>query len=244
MPNKPYFRQTTPGIEALPEKFALPRHRHLRPYVTIALSGQFLETGYLGRLCATAGDVIVHPALDCHSNQMVSDGVKIIRLDWHTSYGAPGLYRIDNVDEVARAAETDLTHTTFLIREAIRSQPRVTPNRKNDWPDALAADLAHNPNLGINKWSVINGLAPATTSRGFAAAYGVPPKLFRAELRTRDAWLRIARTHDPLSAIAAETGFADQAHMTRWVHSLTGAPPSFWRVEGGGQPLSPPNAAR
>ncbi|HEU4731148.1 MAG TPA: helix-turn-helix domain-containing protein [Kofleriaceae bacterium] len=42
-------------------------------------------------------------------------------------------------------------------------------------------------------------------------------------------WLAIVRTRDSLAAIAAATGFADQAHMTRSVRALTGASPSAWR---------------
>ena len=44
-----------------------------------------------------------------------------------------------------------------------------------------------------------------------------------------EAWLAIARTHTPLAAIAADTGFADQAHMTRSVKDVTGASPGAWR---------------
>jgi len=44
----------------------------LRAYATVVLAGRFEESGYIGRVCASAGDVLVHPALDCHANQMVS----------------------------------------------------------------------------------------------------------------------------------------------------------------------------
>jgi hypothetical protein len=110
---------------------------------------------------------------------MISDGIS---LDWYSSYGAAGLYRLNHVDAVARAAETDLEYATCLVREATRACPCVTPNRKNDWPD-LAAELYRYNALDLCKLSVINRLTSATVSRGFAA-YGAPPKLFGAELRT------------------------------------------------------------
>ena len=225
----PYFRQTTPGIEFMPDKFTLPRHRHIRPYATIALAGEFLETGYMGRIRATCGDVMIHPPLDCHANTMLSESIRILRLDWQDSYGTPGLYRIDDPDEIARAAEKDVTHATRLLREALHTRKTVTPNRKNDWPDLLASQLRENVSLELTAWAESHGLAPETVSRGFSHAYGVTPKLFRAELRTRNAWLRIARTRDGLSAISAETGFSDQSHMTRWIQSVTGHPPTYWR---------------
>lgn len=214
----------------MPDKFVLPRHRHIRPYATIALAGQFLETGYTGRIHARSGDVIVHPSLDCHANKMVSDGIRIIRLNWHDSYGAPGLYRIDDPDAIACAAEKDVAHATLLLRESLRVGKLPTPNRKNDWPDLLASQLRENVSIELTAWAESHGLAPETVSRGFTQAYGVAANVFRAELRTRNAWLRITRTCDELSAIAAETGFSDQSHMTRWIGSITGHPPTYWRA--------------
>ena len=225
------FRRITPGIETLPAKFTLPRHRHLRAYATVVLAGHFEESGYVGRIVASAGDVLIHPTLDCHANEMVSAGVKLIRLHWPESYGAGGLYRVDETDALARAAEKDLRVATLLLREALKKRASPTAGQRNDWPDLLASDLARTASLEIGAWAEANGLARETVSRGFAAAYGVAPRVFRAELRTRAAWLRITQGSDGLSMIAAETGFADQAHMTRWIHNLTGAPPAVWRRE-------------
>lgn len=225
-----YFRQIRYGIDFMPEKFILPRHRHVRPYATVVLAGRFIENGYIGRICGGPGDVILHPSLDCHENEMLTNGIRIIRLEWHDSYDTPGLYRIGDMDSIARAAEKDVTFATSLLREELAKRRIVTPNRKNDWPDILAATLRHNVSLELTAWAESNGLAPETVSRGFAQAYGVPPKVFRAELRTRNAWLRITRTGDPLSSIAADTGFSDQSHMTRWIQGMTGASPSRWRA--------------
>ncbi len=230
MATTPKFREIKHGIEFMPERFTLPRHRHVRPYATVVLAGRFTENGYIGRVCAEAGDVILHPSLDCHENEMFTNGIGIIRLEWHDSYDTPGLYRIDDIDTIARAAEKDVTVATLLLRDELRKKKLVTPNRKNDWPDLLAANLRQNVCLELTAWAESHGLAPETVSRGFVQAYGVPPKVFRAELRTRNAWLRIRRTSEPLSAIAAETGFSDQSHMTRWIQSVTGTSPSRWRA--------------
>jgi AraC-like DNA-binding protein len=223
------FRQITPGIETLPCNFSLPRHRHLRAYATVVLAGSFEESGYNGRISATAGDVLIHPALDCHGNQMVSAGVKLIRLDWPDASGIGGLYHLDDVDEVARTAEKDVIEATHLLKRALREGCTLSPGQRNDWPDLLLADLTKNASMAIGIWAEVNGLARETVSRGFAAAYGTAPSILRAELRTRSAWLRITRESECLCRIAAETGFADQAHMTRWINRITGAPPAVWR---------------
>lgn len=232
--DNPLFRRITPGIETLPDKFALPRHRHLRGYATVVLAGRFEESGYVGRLSASCGDVLIHPALDCHANEMVSAGVKLIRLHWSDAEGTGGLYRVDEVDALARTAEKDPYAAGVLLRGLLTKRKAPAPGQKNDWPDMLAAELAQRPSIEIGAWAATNGLTRETVSRGFASAYGVTPKVFRAELRTRAAWIRITQGIDRLSTIAAETGFADQAHMTRWIRSLTGAPPAVWRRESYG----------
>ncbi len=225
------FRRVTPGIETLHSSFSLPRHRHLRAYATVVLAGAFEESGYIGRIRATAGDVLIHPTMDCHGNQMVSAGVKLIRLDWYPGDGEAGLYHLDAVDAFARVAERDIVAARLLLEGALRKGCSSSPNQKRDWPDQLAEALARDSSLEIGTWAETNGLARETVSRGFTAAYGIAPVVYRAELRARTAWLRITRCSDGLSAIAADTGFADQAHMTRWIHRITGAPPAAWRGE-------------
>lgn len=237
---RPAFRGTRAGIETLPGRFDLPRHRHLRAYATVVLAGQFEESGYVGRIRASAGDVLIHPALDCHANQMVTSGVTLIRLDWpdlsNPDLSNPdlsntgGLYRVDQVDALARLAEKDVVEATQCLDGLLRAGQPPTPGQRRDWPDLLAADLARDATIEVGAWADAQGLARETVSRGFAAAYGTVPIVFRAELRARAAWLRITRGTDRLSTIAADTGFADQAHMTRWIQRLTGATPTAWRV--------------
>jgi AraC-like DNA-binding protein len=231
--NNSHFRQITPGIETLPCSFSLPWHRHLRAYATVVLAGSYEESGHVGRIQATAGDVLIHPALDCHSNRVISAGLKLIRLDWTDTSGIGGLYHLDDLDELARTAERDVLEATLLLEHVLRKESLPSPGRKNDWPDVLLMDLAKDAFTEIGAWAEVNGLARETVSRGFAAAYGIAPSVLRAELRARTAWLRITNGPDCLSRIAADTGFADQAHMTRWIHRMTGAPPSAWRRNAG-----------
>jgi AraC-like DNA-binding protein len=227
--NNSHFRRVTPGIETLPCSFSLPRHRHLRAYATVVLAGSFEESGYNGRIRATAGDVLIHPALDCHANLMISAGVKLMRLDWPDTSGVGGLYHLDNVDELARTAERDVAEATLLLKRSLRKSGLPSPGQRNDWPDLLLTGLARNASTEIGLWAEVNGLARETVSRGFATAYGITPSVLRAELRARTAWLRITRGSDCLCSIAADTGFSDQAHMTRWIHRITGASPASWR---------------
>ncbi|WP_043820590.1 helix-turn-helix transcriptional regulator, partial [Rubrivivax gelatinosus] len=66
--------------------------------------------------------------------------------------------------------------------------------------------------------------APATLSRGFAAAYGVTPARYRADLRLARALERLTGP-EPLVQLALALGYADQAHLSRAVRAATGMTP-------------------
>src|ERR1700678_1492031 len=133
MVDKSRFRKITPGIETFSNEFSLPRHRHLSAYATVVLAGNFEESGYNGRIHAKAGDVLIHPALDCHANARVSAGVKLIRLDWTDEGGAGGLYHLNQVDEIARTAEKDVIEAAQLLKHALREGGLPSHGQKNDW---------------------------------------------------------------------------------------------------------------
>jgi AraC-like DNA-binding protein len=225
------FRNIVPGLACLTDTLTVPRHRHLRAYATIIVSGALEESSYAGRVRAVPGDVLIHPDLDAHANHRISPTLKLIRLPWRDRNGIGGLQHLSNLDEIVRAAERDVHEATALLIAALDDGLPGCPGEQNDWPDRLAGDLGRNPSMSLGTWADAHGLARETVSRGFAKAYGIAPEVFRAELRTKTAWFRITRESERLGTIAAETGFADQAHMSRWVHRLTGLPPLAWRRE-------------
>ncbi len=66
----------------------------------------------------------------------------------------------------------------------------------------------------------------------FSAEYGVGPKALARVLRFERARGMLVRSDRPsLAAVAAECGYADQAHMVREWHALAGSSPSAWLAE-------------
>ena len=98
-----------------------------------------------------------------------------------------------------------------------------------DWPELLARALTCDPKISLGGWADDHALAPATVSRGFRQVYGISPNAFRMQARARLAWRRVLQGNVALASIAAETGFADQAHMTRTVQAITERTPGAWR---------------
>jgi len=222
------LREVRPGREFIPAGQGAPRHRHLDAYALVVVKGVVAQSNYAGRVVARAGDLLLQPTLDCHANALQSPGVEILRLPWDRMEGLGGLYRVRDLDALVRQAERDPLQAAAIVALEVAAAQRQRP--ADDWPDLLAGDLAADCTERLRDWSDRHGLRPETVSRGFAVAYGVTPARFRRELRTREAWLRITGSGERLSSIASETGFADQAHMTRAVSAMTGAGPRVWRA--------------
>ncbi len=216
------------GFERRPAWDALPRHRHRTGYLALVLDGSYEEAGDRGRLRVQPGDMLVHGAFDAHLNRFPASGARILNLVLPDGVTPPaGIMRPTDADTAIRIAKHDaVTAAELLIAGGV--PVGVTPL---DWPDKLAADLTEDPCLRISEWAEAHGLADATVSRGFRQVYGASPVAFRAQQRGRLAWSRIISADPPLADLAFALGFADQAHMTRTVRSITGAPPTLWRAE-------------
>lgn len=93
-----------------------------------------------------------------------------------------------------------------------------------------AADwLAHHPEAALGDLAERTGLSDRQLRRRFEAAIGYGPKTFQRIARFR-RWLDLAQAtpHEErrLVDLAAEAGYADQAHLTREVTRLAGDPPT------------------
>lgn len=200
----------------------MPRHRHEEAYVAVVLAGGYVEAGDRGRMRIEAGQAIVHERHESHRNEFFGQGAQVLNLPLHTSGMAWMQGQVSDADAVARLAERDPAEAIELLRATMR--PRAA--QLNDWPDALAKALGEDPCLNLTVWADAQGIAPASVSRGFRRAYGTTPKRYRLELRTARALRLLPAWAGSMAMLAAETGFADQAHMTRAIVEMTGLAPT------------------
>lgn len=216
------------GRHAAGERLA--RHRHAEGYVAVVLDGGYVEAGEGGRIRTEAGMAIIHHDWSAHQDGFGANGAHVLNLPLPAGL-TEGLVRLGDPDAVTRLAGRDPVAAADLVRDTAS----VTAAGPDDWPDLLAAALAADPALPIGDWADSVGLDPASVSRGFARAYGVSPKRFRLELRTRRAVRTLSGWRGTLAALAAEHGFADQAHFARAALALTGFTPSQLRGRALGQ---------
>lgn len=80
--------------------------------------------------------------------------------------------------------------------------------------------------------------------RAFRAAYGLTPSEYQRQLRLRAARRLLGQGH-PAARVAGETGFTDQAHLTRWFIRSYGVTPTRYRLSTGrDEPTPPPFGSR
>lgn len=212
------------GTDSWSAHCGIPRHRHDRAYAAVIVSGGYEESGSRGRYRVRSGDVLLHRSFDAHLDRFESQGAQIVNLLLEEE-PAFALGSVADPDAIARVAERD----AVAALDVLQMQLGPTELRVSDWPDLLARDLLDDPRLRLDEWAERHGLAPATLSRGFRKVFTISPAAFRAEARVQGALALIAAGDRSLAAVAADVGFADQAHMTRAVSAVTGQPPSHWR---------------
>jgi AraC-like DNA-binding protein len=204
----------------------LERHVHIVPYAALVISGSYEEAGDNGRFLVNAGNVLFHDAFEGHLNRFGSNGATILNLPVHPECSVKrGLRRVDDPDRVIRLAEKNWQDAVeFLLSVATVVEPQP-----NDWPEELAITLSQSPSLKLSKWAEEKALRPWAVSRGFYQVFGISPESYRGRVRARLALRLIQQTEMPMTAVATELGFSDQAHMSRSIKRLTGFPPQAWR---------------
>jgi len=94
--------------------------------------------------------------------------------------------------------------------------------------DLLHERLAEPPTLA--ELAAMTGLSQFALLRAFRAETGLPPHAYLIQLRVRRARLMLDDGLPP-AEVAALTGFADQAHLTRHFKRVVGVPPAAYQRE-------------
>lgn len=140
------------------------------------------------------------------------------------------------VDEVLALEEVVDTPTTRRLTRAARGDDRALQQLEAQWNEVPAAPrlrgvlawLNRHPDQDVARLAAATGLSTRQLRRLLSTHAGLGPKLLQRVFRCH-RFLRAAEAHRPtasLAALAAHCGYADQAHLSREMRTLTGLPPA------------------
>jgi len=143
-----------------------------------------------------------------------------------------------------------LTERLLLLLAEVVSRTAASPAPDHHRPArtdralaerARAAIAADHPSAGrLSSLAVLLGSSPYRLSRAFSRELGVSLTHYRNRVRITRALDRLEAGEPSLAVLAADLGFADQAHLTRTVRDHLGHTPSALRHSLASLTTAPP----
>jgi AraC-like DNA-binding protein len=130
-----------------------------------------------------------------------------------------------------------LSERTFALFGHIYANARVEPagqSHTRQLVESVVALLEEHMSDGgfrLESHAARFAMSYSALRQRFAAAVGVPPATYLAQMRMQRAQARLLVGHEPVKAIAAELGFPDQYHFSRRFKQLVGLSPEAFRRE-------------
>lgn len=226
-------------------------HSHEAPYFSLLLEGSYAERAADFAVRYEPYTVVFHDALTEHSDAIAAGGCRMFFVELLARWG-------DVVTETRRPAHlfemdggtpawlTLRLHREFLAGDA--ASPLTVESLLFDLCSYLseaAVDTAREPRwIARTEELVQASLSARVDLQALARAVGVNPshlcrtfRRFRRRtigeyvlgLRIQHACRSLTETRDSLSAIAQQSGFTDQSHLTRIFKRMTGVTPGSYR---------------
>lgn len=232
-------------------RMIVPRHVHENAYLCVVLAGGF-ELEARARLACPAGSVVAYPAGGPHANRFGDAQGRCVNLHvgetwlhdaalrgWLSDFRCATLgEHAASVRRLARelaardqAAALAVTAAAIeLVAEAMRAPPTSPAQGAiRRVVDLLESDLSNAPSLASLAREA--GLHPSHLARSFRAALGETIGEYVRRRRVELSLGALARPELSLAEIAADAGFADQAHFGRVFKRHFGTTPGARRRE-------------
>lgn len=137
-----------------------------------------------------------------------------------------------------RAADPDAAEAIDVLRAALLRRMAEGRNPAAGWltparlatVERLVADRMEQ-RIGVADLAAALGLSAGFLTLAFHDALGTTPHRHLLEQRLARARVKLAATGKAIAVVAAECGFADQAHLTRHMREAFGVTPAAYRCQ-------------
>ena len=220
-----------------------PFHVHDQVTVVVPLSGYFVENTFRESLEGKPGAVIVETPESPHENVYGPCGGTNLRLrmnpelqsfvecEVHGRSGHVRAYAIacsmaENMDDALL-----LECAALEVLGIVNNGPEWTPRSRPAFLRDIIAHLRANVDLRRDIATIARDahVSPVRLVRSFQRTYGISLARFMRVLQLQRALSLLSDPAISLSAVAAETGFSDQSHMTRAFARTYGVTPASMR---------------
>jgi AraC family transcriptional regulator len=229
----------------------LPEHDHALAYFCMLVQGGYAETIGGHALDYAPFQVGFHPARMPHRDRVGTRGGRFLCLEIRPRpldavamrlAPAPALLPGDVTllmtrlwQALASGTMCDITLDSIAweLCGGVGDDRRVDERRRPRWLERCLelVEDAHRDTLTVAGVARDIAVHPVHLSREFRRRYGQTLGEYVHKLRVRSACARMGASDEPLAAIAASCGFADQSHFCRVFKALLGRSPSAFRTE-------------
>ncbi|HYO45081.1 MAG TPA: AraC family transcriptional regulator [Gemmatimonadota bacterium] len=233
----------------------LPPHVHERPIFATMLSGSFLDVFRTVTHECTPSTVFTEPAGERHANRIQDAGAHVLVIQpdpveterlrpasrfWEEIHCFRHGVIADRARQLSGEVRSPDAVTPIAIEALVLEMLALAARLEagdglNGRPPAWlerAQDLVHDrfqEKLRLQDVATAVDVHPSHLAKTFRNHFHVSLGTYIRRLRIEWATRQVAETGEPLSAIAARAGFADQSHFTREFRKRNGLSPRRYR---------------
>ncbi|GJM10315.1 MAG: hypothetical protein DHS20C11_25910 [Lysobacteraceae bacterium] len=199
----------------------LAMHRHRHAYLALVEQGCYREYSADGVFDLVEHVAILHPSRHAHGNWFESCNARVLNFDLqHVSTALPDHCRAYRLSRCAFRAVAESEDSDQIIDILLNAKAIDPSNPGSKLTTEMSDALRDDSKQSVAALARRLGVSHAHASRRFKGETGMTPIAFRNEHRLRRALRELA---NGLSAaqVAADCGYADQAHLCRSIKATT-----------------------
>ncbi|HEX8251806.1 MAG TPA: AraC family transcriptional regulator [Thermoanaerobaculia bacterium] len=235
----------------VPPGSTLPVHTHERAHVVLVFAGEVYDGSSKDMHRVAPGELLLRPAHMTHANHVGARGAHLINIDIMPSLAAafepfygpswasarltfPMLRHLPEQlrAEMAAADRLSMRILPGLVEQLLGNGARSLASAgQPPWLREAVALLDQSIASGTTIQQVARrvGVSESRLSHAFREHAGRSVGAYVRELRVEAAARALRETDEPIAAIAAACGFADQAHLSRTFRACRGMTPMEYR---------------